>query len=179
MSNIYDSDKMSLEEQKEKLSVKIDEKKVKHEEKKTQFKINREERKLTLKEKYTDKKISEHIEKAIKKVYKAEDDADKDILKLLDAIDKEIIENEEKPIEFIIFKAGSKFEEILLNTQLKMLKAKNELIKNLEKDMYKVAELITMEEDLAVFKDEIDEVTALLDEKIDIEKETLKIKAQE
>ena len=45
--------------------------------------------------------------------------------------------------------------------------------------MYKVAELITMEEDLAVFKDEMDEVTALLDEKIDIEKETLKIKAQE
>jgi hypothetical protein len=170
---------MSLDEQKEKLSVKIDEKKVKLEEKKSQAKINREERKLNLKEKYTDKKISSHIEKAIKKIYKAEDNADKDILKLLDAIDKEITEDEEKPIEFILFKAGNKFEEILLNTQLKMQKAKNELIKNLEKDMEKVAELISLEEDLAVVKDEMDEINTLLDEKIEIEKETLKLKSNE
>ena len=170
---------MSLEETKEKLAVKHDERKVKFEEKKAQAKINREERKLNLKESYTDKKISGHIEKAIKKIYKAEDDADKDVLKLLDKIDKEILEDEEKPIEFIIFKAGSKFEEILLNTQLKMLKAKNELIKNLEKDIGKVAELITLEEDLAVVKDEMDEVSALLDERVEIEKETLEIKAKE
>ena len=168
---------MSLD--KEKISVKIDEKKVKLEEKKEQAKINREERKLSMKEAYTDKKITAHIEKAIKKIYKAEDDADNDILKLIDAIDREIAENEEKPIEFILFKARNSLEEILLNAQLKMQKAKNELIKNLEKDMEKVAELVSIEEDLAVVKDEMDEVLTLLDEKIDIEKETLNLKAKE
>ena len=44
-----------------------------------------------------------------------------------------------------------------------MQKAKNELIKNLEKDMEKVAELVSIEEDLAVVKDEMDEVSTLLD----------------
>ena len=167
---------MNLEEQKEKLSVKIDEKKVKHEEKKTQAKINHEERKLELKAKHANKKIESHIEKAIKKIYKADDDAEKDIIKLLDAIDAEI-EADEKPIEHILFKAENNFAEILLNAELKMQKATNELIKNFEKDMEKVSELITIEEDLSVFKDEMDEVSALLDERIEIEKETLKIKS--
>ncbi len=54
-----------------------------------------------------------------------------------------------------------------------MQKAKNELIKNLEKDMEKVAELISLEDDFSTFKDEMDEVTTLLDERIEIEKETL------
>lgn len=170
---------MSLEETKEKLAVKHDERKVKFEEKKAQAKINREERKLSIKEAHTDKKISHHIEKAINKIYKAQDDADNDIIKLLDAVDKEIEEDEEKPIELILYKANNKFEEILLNTLLKMQKAKNELIKNLEKDMEKVGELITIEEDLAVVKDEMDEISTLLDERIEIEKETLDIKAKE
>ena len=170
---------MSIDEKKEKLSVKLDEKKVKLEEKKAQAKINREERKLNLKSSHTDKKISSHIEKAIKKIYKAEDDADKDIIKLLDTVDKEIVEDEEKPIEFILFKATNKLEEILLNTHLKMQKAKNELIKNLEKDMEKVAELVSIEENLEVVKDEMDEISTILDEKIDIEKETLNLKAKE
>ena len=170
---------MSLEETKEKLAVKHDERKVKFEEKRAQAKINREERKLNLKEAYTDKKIESHIEKAIKKINKAEDDADKEVLKLLDAIDKEIAEDQEKPIEFILFKGKNKLEEILLDTQLKMQKAKNELIKNLEKDMGNVAELISIEEDLAAVKGEMDEVNALLDERIEIEKETLDIKAKE
>lgn len=167
---------MSLDEQKEKLSVKIDENKVKFEEKREQAKIKREERKLNLKEAYTDKKISGHIEKAIKKVFKAEDNADKDVLKLLDAIDKEITEEPDKPVEFILFKGVNNLEEILLNTQLKIQKAKNELIKNLEKDMGNVAELISLEEDLADFKGEVDEINALLDERIEIEKETLALK---
>ena len=64
-----------------------------------------------------------------------------------------------------------------MNAELKMQKAKNELIKNLEKDMEKVSELITIEEDLSVFKDEMDEVSALLDERIEIEKETLNLKS--
>ena len=170
---------MSLEETKEKLSVKHDERKVKFEEKRAQAKINREERKLDLKEAYTDKKIESHIEKAIKKINKAEDDADNDVVKLLDAIDKEIAEDQDKPIEFILFKGKNKLEEILLNTQLKMQKAKNELIKNLEKDMENVAELISIEENLAAVKGEMDEVNALLDERIEIEKETLDIKAKE
>ena len=140
--------------------------------------VNHEERKLALKAKYTDKKIEAHLEKAIKKVYKAEDDADKDIIKLLDAVDKEL-EDDEKPIELILFKAENKLAEILLNTELKMQKAKNELIKNMEKDIEKISELVTIEEDLTVLKDEMDEVSTLLDERIDIEKETLNIKANE
>lgn len=167
---------MVLDEQKEKLSVKLDEKKVKHEEKKAQAKINHEERKIALKAKYTDKKISAHVEKAIKIVYKANDDAEKDIIKLLDAIDSEI-EADEKPIEFILFKAENKFAEILLTAQVKMQKAKNGLINNLEKDMEKVSELVTLEDDLSTFKDEMDEVSALLDERVEIEKETLTLKA--
>ena len=97
----------------------------------------------------------------------------------MDAVDKEIAEKEEKPIEFILYKAENNLEEILLNTQLKMQKIKNELIKNFEKDIAKVAELVTLEEDLAVVKDEMDEVSSILDERIDIEKETLNIKAKE
>ena len=42
--------------------------------------------------------------------------------------------------------------------------------------MEKVSELITLEEDLEVFKDEMDEISTLLDERVEIEKETLKIK---
>jgi hypothetical protein len=167
---------MNLDDTKEKLSVKIDEKKVKHEERKTQAKINREERKLTLKEKYTDKKISAHVEKAIKKIYKAEDDAADAIVKLIDAVDSEF--EAEKPFELIAFKADNKFAEIVLNAELTMQKAKNELIKNLEKDMQKVGELISLEEDLAVFKDEMDEVSTLLDERIEIEKQTLDLKSK-
>ena len=167
---------MVLDEQKEKLSDKLDEKKVKHEEKKAQAKINHEERKIALKAKYTDKKISAHVEKAIKIVYKANDDAEKDIIKLLDAVDSEI-EADEKPIEFILFKAENKFAEILLTAQVKMQKAKNGLINNLEKDMEKVSELVTLEDDLSTFKDEMDEVSALLDERVEIEKETLNLKA--
>ena len=159
---------------KEKISVKLDEKKVKHQERKEQAKIKHKERNLELKAKYTDKKITAHIDKALKKIYEAEDDADKDIIRLLEDADAEI-EAGEKPIELILFKADNKFAEILLNTQLKMQKAKNELIKNLEKDMEKVEDLITIESDIAVLKDEMDEVSTLLDERIDIEKETLNL----
>ena len=60
-----------------------------------------------------------------------------------------------------------------------MQKAKNELIKNLEKDMEKVVELVSVEEDLAVFKDEMDEISNLLDERVEIEKETLDLKPKE
>ena len=160
---------------KEKLAVKKDEKKVKFEQKKEQAKINHEERKLKLKEKYTDKKISAHIEKAIKKVGKIESSAEDEIVKLLEAADAEI-EADEKPAEFIVFKTKNQLEEIFLEAQFKIQKAKNELIKNLEKDSAKVAELVGLEEDLAVVKDEMDEVSTLLDERIEIEKETLELK---
>ena len=166
---------MSLDKQKEKLSLKIDERKAKFEEKKEQAKINRKEKELDRKAKRVDKKISSHIEKALNKVYKAEDEADEKIIILLDAVDNEIEEDEEKPIEFIVFKAQNKLEEILLETQLKIQKAKNELIKNLEKDMEKVAELVSIEEDIESYQAEMDEVLDLLDEKIKTEKETLEI----
>lgn len=179
MSNkLYKVTNMSLEETKEKLAVKRDEKKVELEEKKEQVKINRKERLLNLKEKYTDKKIAAHIEKAMKIFAKAEDDAEKDIEKLLENIEKEI-EDGEKPIEHILYKAENKLAEILLKAQLKMQKGKNDLIKNFEKDVERVAELVSIEEDLAVVKDEMDEVSTILDERIDIEKETLAIKAKE
>jgi len=145
---------MSLEEQKEKLSVKIDEQKVKHEERKEQAKINREERKLKLKAKYTDKKITAHIDKAIKKIYKVNDDAEKDIVKLLDVVDSEI-EADEKPIELILYKAENNFAEIFFKAELNMQKAKNELIKNLEKDVGNIEDLINIEEDLEGLKEEI------------------------
>ncbi|WP_296881523.1 hypothetical protein [uncultured Methanobrevibacter sp.] len=168
---------MSFDEQKEKLSVKIDEKKVQYEEKKAQAKIKREEKKLELKESYTEKKISAHIEKAIKIMYKVEDDVDKDVIKLLDATDAEI-EAGEEPIEFILFKTQNKLQEILLKALLKLQKTKNDLIKNLVKDMKDVNELVSIEEDISVVKDEMDEISTLLNEKIDIEKETLNLKSE-
>ena len=58
-----------------------------------------------------------------------------------------------------------------------MQKAKNELIKNFEKDIERVADLVSIEEDISVFKDEMDEVSDILDERIDIEKETLNLKS--
>ena len=168
---------MSFDEHKEKLSVKIDEKKVQYEEKKAQAKIKREEKKLELKESYTEKKISAHIEKAIKIMYKVEDDVDKDVIKLLDATDAEI-EAGEEPIEFILFKTQNKLQEILLKALLKLQKTKNDLIKNLAKDMKDVNELVSIEEDISVVKDEMDEISTLLNEKIDIEKETLNLKSE-
>lgn len=70
-----------------------------------------------------------------------------------------------------------KESEILLAAELKIQKVKIELINNFEKDMKNVSELVSMEEDLEVLKDEIDEISTLLDERIEIEKETLKIKS--
>ena len=170
---------MSFDEQKEKFSVKIDEQKAKLEEKKAQAKINHEERKLKMKASYADKKIEGHLEKAIKIIDKVEDDADKEITKLLDAVDKEIVEEDEKPIEFILFKATNNLEEILLKYELKMQKAKNDLIKNLEKDMERVIELASIEEDLEFLNEEMDEISDILDQKITIEKQTLSLKSKE
>ena len=48
-------------------------------------------------------------------------------------------------MELVIFKAQNKLEEIFLEAQLKMQKAKNELIKNLEKDFEKAIELAAIE----------------------------------
>lgn len=115
-----------------------------------------------MKESYADKKIEGHLEKAIKIIDRVEDDADKEINKLLDAVDKEIVENDEKPIEFILFKATNKLEEILLKYELKMQKT-NDLIKNLEKDMERVMELASIEEDLTFLKEEMDEISDILD----------------
>ena len=47
----------------------------------------------------------------------------------------------EFPFPFL-FKAKNNLEEILLDTQLKLQKTKNELIKNLEKDFEKAIELV-------------------------------------
>ena len=170
---------MSFDEQKEKFSVKIDEQKAKLEEKKIQAKINHDERKLKMKESYADKKIQAHLEKTIKIIDKVEDDADKEITKLLDAVDKEIVEDDEKPIEFILFKATNNLEEILLKYELKMQKTKNDLIKNLEKDMERVIELASIEEDLEFLNEEMDEISDILDQKIAIEKQTLSLKSKE
>ncbi len=106
-----------------------------------------------MKESYADKKIEGHLEKAIKIIDRVEDDA----------VDKEIVENDEKPIEFILFKATNKLEEILLKYELKMQKTKNDLIKNLEKDMERVMELASIEEDLTFLKEEMDEISDILD----------------
>lgn len=170
---------MNLDEEREKFNLKLDEKKAEYEQKKEEARINHEERKINIKAKYTDKKINFHIEKTINKFTKAEEDAEKEIAKALDAIDKEIKEIKDIPIEFILFKATNKLEEIVLETELKMKKAKNELIKNLEKDMGNVTELVSMEENLEDFKSEIEEYKTLLNEKIEIEKDTLNLKNKE
>ena len=60
-----------------------------------------------------------------------------------------------------------------------MQKGKNDLIKNFEKDVERVAELVTIEDDLSEVKAEMDEVSTILDERISIEKDTLTIKAKE
>ena len=88
-------------------------------------------------------------------------------------------QDEEKPIELILYKAENQLEEILLKAQLKMQKGKNDLIKNFEKDVERVAELVTIEDDLSEVKAEMDEVSTILDERISIEKDTLTIKAKE
>lgn len=171
---------MVLDEQKEKVSKKVDERKIKDEErklkieeKKADAKLNIEEKKLNAKISHNDKKIAKHIEKADKKIDKALDNANKNIAKLLDAVDTEIAEDVEKPIELIIFKAKNNLEEIFLETQLKMQKAKNELIKNLEKDIKKAIELATIEEDLSQVKEKMDLVVGTLEGKIETEKEEL------
>ena len=54
-----------------------------------------------------------------------------------------------------------------------MQKAKNELIKNLEKDIEKAIELATIEEDLSEVKEKMDLVVSTLEGKIEVEKEEL------
>ena len=44
-----------------------------------------------------------------------------------------------------------------------MQKTKNDLIKNLEKDMERVMELASIEEDLTFLKEEMDEISDILD----------------
>ena len=96
----------------------------------------------------------------------------------MSAADEEI-ELDEKPVELVLFKTENKLEEILLNAELKMQKAKNELIKNFEKDMEDVMKLASIEDDLESFKDEMDEVSTLLSEKIDVEKEILALNSKD
>ena len=59
---------------------------------------------------------------------------------------------------------------------LKMQKAKNELIKNFEKDIERISDLVSIEEDISAVKEEMDEVSDILNEKIEIEKKTLDLK---
>ena len=96
----------------------------------------------------------------------------------MSAADEEI-ELDEKPVELVLFKTENKLEEILLNAELKMKKTKNELIKNFEKDMEDVMKLASIEDDLESFKDEMDEVSTLLSEKIDVEKEILALNSKD
>ena len=77
-------------------------------------------------------------------------------------------------MELVIFKAQNKLEEIFLEAQLKMQKAKNELIKNLEKDFEKAIELAAIEVETEVIKENMDIAIASLEDAIEQEKADLK-----
>ncbi|ADC47822.1 hypothetical protein mru_1972 [Methanobrevibacter ruminantium M1] len=76
-------------------------------------------------------------------------------------------------MELVIFKAENKLEEIFLNAQLKMQKAKNELIKNMEKDIEKAIELAAIEVETQIIKENIDIAVDALEETIEEEKADL------
>lgn len=176
------SDNMDLEDKKQKLSKKLDETKIIAEEGKLKFdakkfdlKVKYKEKKLDLKKSVNEKMFIAHIENADYKINKALEDAGNEINNVLDSVDEEFAEAV-KPLELILYKADNKFEEIFLNSQLKMQKAKNELITNLENDIDRAIELSNIEKDLDDVKDKIDTVVVTLEGKIQSDKEELKQK---
>ncbi|MBE6486707.1 MAG: hypothetical protein E7Z85_07710 [Methanosphaera stadtmanae] len=72
-------------------------------------------------------------------------------------VSSKLIEKGDSPVDLILFKASSQFEEIRLETELKMQKAKVELIKSLEKDVEKLEHLANIESDTSEIKDKIKE----------------------
>ena len=91
------------------------------------------------------------------------------------ALDKDI-EKGESPVDLILFKASNQFEEIRLETELKMQKAKVDLIKSLEKDVDKLEHLANIESNTSEVKDKIKEGKCNIKEKIDCKKEEIKEK---
>ena len=134
-----------------------------------------EEKKLDLKKAVNEKMFIAHIENADYKINKALEDAGNEINNVLDGVDEEFAEAV-KPLELILYKADNRFEEIFLNSQLKMQKAKNELITNLENDIDRAIELSNIEQDLDDVRDKIDTVVVTLEGKIQSDKEELKQK---
>lgn len=121
------------------------------------------------------KKLQSHLKSAETSVDKALKDADLEIEKLSKEIDLEI-KNEEGPKEFILYKASSILEEILLRAQLKILMAKNDLITDLQDDYEDNLEVEEFEEDIANLKEKTDHLIGTLEGKIATEKEELKEK---
>lgn len=155
---------MSLKEQKEKLSEKIDESKVnaKNKVKETQTNI-------------AEKKFAAQMDKAEKKIDKAIDEADKCICKLLENTDKEI-EKGKSPADLILFKASNQFEQIRLETELKMQTARVDLIKSLEKDVEKLEHLANIESNTSEVKDRMCEGKCKIKDKIKCRKEEIQEK---
>ncbi|RAP53528.1 MAG: hypothetical protein BZ138_00600 [Methanosphaera sp. rholeuAM270] len=148
---------MSFEEKKEEISKKIDE---------TQANIAAST---------SEKIITAQMNKAEKKVDKAIEEADKNICKLLENTDKEI-ESGDRPVDLILFKANNQFEEIRLEAELKMQKAKVELIKSLEKDVEKFEHLANIESNTSEVKDKICEEKCKIKDKIECRKSEIKEK---
>lgn len=174
---------MSFEEYKEKFLEKVnkskDSAKIKREErilkaneKRNETRIKIKEKKLEIKESVLEKRTEKHINLAITKIDEALYDADLSIAILTSSVETEI-EEEKYPIELILFRATNVLEEILLQAQLKIQVAKNDLILNLRDDLEDAIKIANIEEDIVDVKDKMDTVIGALEGKIETEKEEL------
>lgn len=164
-----------ITETKEKLNVKKEERILKANEKKTNAKIKIQEKRLERKQARNEKRIESHLNLADTKIDAALDDATIEISLLIEEVDYAMTDDEDYN-EFILFKAENILEEILLRTQLRIQEAKNELIKNLEKDLEDTVELAIFEQSVNSLKEKSSVVLTTLEGKIESEKEELKEK---
>ncbi len=168
-------DNEKLTETKEKLDVKREEKILNANEKRTNSKIKIRERVLEKKKIRNEKRIESHLNLADTKIDDALDDAEMEIAVLLEEVDLAIAEDKEHA-DLIIFKANNYMEEIMLSTQLRIVKIKNQLIRNLEDDLEETLELVALEESIFDLKEKSAVLETTLRGKIEAEKEELKEK---
>ncbi|MDO5826328.1 MAG: hypothetical protein BZ137_04290 [Methanosphaera sp. rholeuAM130] len=161
-----------VSQKKDELGIKREEQILKANEKKTNAKVKIEEKILEKKQARNQRRLESHINLADTKIEEALDKADSEIASLIVQVDTEIANNEDAA-DLILFKADNILEETLLRTQLNIQVAKNELIKNLQKDIEDALELGVLEENIADLKEKSDIVITTLQGKIDAEKEEL------
>ena len=122
--------------------------------------------------------IDEKIEVADQKVEQAISEANDEICKLLKNVTQEI-EDGEKPIELIAYRSKNQLEEIRLCSELKMQKAKNNLICSIEKDAQEMEPLANIEKCTCDIKQKVKKQRCCLKEKVNEKKEKIDCKKQE